>query len=51
VADNGFNYQLMGARGFEILTRLIESAGAWEFCYSSLPEALALFDRLAAGEW
>jgi HprK-related kinase A len=51
VADNGFNYQLMGARGFEILARLIESAGAWEFCYSSLPEALALFDRLAAGEW
>jgi HprK-related kinase A len=51
VADNSFNYQLLGARGFEILGRLIDASTAWEFNYSSLPEALALFDRLAAGEW
>jgi HprK-related kinase A len=47
VADNAFNYQVMGARGFEVLGRLIDACDCHEFRYSSLPEAVALFDRMA----
>ncbi len=50
LAGNAFNYDLLGAAGFDTLGRLTDAAPAHEFTYSSLDEALALFDRLAAGE-
>ncbi len=50
VADNAFNYQVMGARGFETLGGLIDACECHEFSYSSLPEAVALFDRMALGQ-
>jgi len=50
VADNGFNYQALGARGFAALGALVEQCGCHVFRYSALPEALAVFDRLARGD-
>lgn len=50
VADNSFNYQVLGARGFAALGQLIETAPAHTFEYSSVPEAMALFERLALGD-
>lgn len=50
VADNAFNYPVLGARGFETLGRLIDACDCHEFSYSSLPEAVALFERLALGQ-
>jgi len=47
VADNCFNYQVLGARGFAALGRLIDASESYTFRYSSLPEAMALFERLA----
>jgi len=47
VAENAFNYQVLGARGFSALGCLIESTDAFEFRYSKLDEAVALFERLA----
>jgi HprK-related kinase A len=50
VADNSFNYPLLGARGFAALGGLIDSAAAYTFEYSSLPDAMALFERLVRGD-
>jgi HprK-related kinase A len=47
VAENAFNYQVLGARGFRTLGALIESTTAFEFRYSKLDEAVQLFERLA----
>jgi hypothetical protein len=49
VADNCFNYQVLGARGFAALGALIDASDAYTFRYSSLPDAMALFERLAQG--
>lgn len=47
VADNAFNYFVLGAEGFDCLARLVEQCDALDFCYSSLDEAVARFDALA----
>jgi len=47
VAENAFNYQVLGARGFTALASLIEATTAFEFRYSKLDEAVQLFERLA----
>jgi HprK-related kinase A len=49
VADNCFNYPVLGVRGFEALGRLIDTSDAHLFRYSSLPDAMGLFERLAQG--
>jgi HprK-related kinase A len=49
LADNSFNYHLLGPRSFHAIGELIEAAPAYTFEYSSLPEAMALFERLALG--
>lgn len=46
LADNSFNYYVTGARGFNAVAQLIETTPAYHFEYSSLPEAMALFERL-----
>jgi HprK-related kinase A len=50
VADNCFNYQVLGARGFAALGALIDASDAYTFHYSSLLDAIALFEHLALGE-
>lgn len=46
VADNAFNYLVLGERGFRTLGALVERCSGHEFVYSRLEEALALFDDL-----
>lgn len=46
VADNAFNYLVLGERGFRTLGALVERCAGHEFVYSRLEEALALFDAL-----
>jgi len=48
LADNAFNYALLGRDGFEVLGRLVDGCEGSDFTYSSLDEAVALFDALAA---
>jgi len=45
--DNAFNYALLGQRGFEVLAQLVDDCEGSDFVYSSLDEAIALFDGLA----
>jgi HprK-related kinase A len=47
VAENAFNYQVLGADGFVALGRLVDASSQYEFRYSRLEEAVALFERLA----
>jgi HprK-related kinase A len=46
VAENAFNYQVLGAAGFAALGALIDATDQYEFRYSQLDEAIALFARL-----
>jgi HprK-related kinase A len=47
LADNAFNYHLHGARGFHTLADLVGRSECFEFSYSRLEEATALFAALA----
>jgi len=46
VADNAFNYTLLGARGFATLATLAERSAGYTFRYSKLDEAMDVFDGL-----
>jgi len=46
VADNAFNYSHMGACGFATLAAAIEGCASYDFRYSDLDEAMALFAAL-----
>ncbi len=47
-ADQSFNYSLLGAEGFRAMGDLIDRCECLQFRYSSLDEAVRLFDRLAS---
>jgi len=46
VAENAFNYSHMGASGFRTLAGAIDRCASFDFRYSSLDEAIAVFDAL-----
>jgi HprK-related kinase A len=50
LVDNAFNYNVHGRSGFSALAGLIDRSECHEFSYSSLPEAVTVFDQLARGE-
>jgi len=47
VADNAFNYTVLGESGFDALGRLVDSCAGFDFSYGKLDEAIALFETLA----
>jgi HprK-related kinase A len=50
LADNAFNYSMLGAEGFDTLARVIDSSASYDFVYSDLDEAIAAFDQLATDQ-
>jgi len=46
VAHNGFNYSILGGRGFACLTGVVERCECYDFTYSRLEEAIELFNSL-----
>ena len=46
VADNAFNYSILGLAGFETLARLIDMSQCYDFTYSMLDEAIDTFASL-----
>jgi HprK-related kinase A len=46
IADQSFNYNILGAEGFDTLSRLVDACACYDFSYSSLDEAIEVFDRL-----
>lgn len=50
LVENAFNYDIYGAEGFELLAGVIHRSDCFSFEYSSVPEAVELFGRLADGQ-
>lgn len=49
LANNSFNYHLLGETSYRALIRLVTGADSYSFKYSDLDEAVDLFDRLHQG--
>lgn len=47
VAEQSFNYDIHGQRGFAALGELLDRCASYRFSYGHLDEAVAVFDRLA----
>jgi HprK-related kinase A len=50
LVENAFNYDVFGTEGFQLLGTVIDRSTCFSFEYSDIHEAVALFDRLAAGD-
>jgi len=50
VIKNAFNYSVLGIRGFQAATALIDACDCYNFTYSSLDEAISIFDALKPGQ-
>ena len=48
--DNAFNYNVHGRAGFDLLGELVDRCDCHEFSYGNLSDAVAVFERLAAGD-
>ena len=46
---NSFNYSVLGRAGFDALAGLVTACDCFDFSYGHLDDAIAVFDRLAAG--
>jgi HprK-related kinase A len=46
IANNAFNYSVLGVEGFEILKRVVDRADCFSFRYSNLDEAITVFEQL-----
>lgn len=45
---NSFNYMVLGLTGFEVLSKVIDASDCYDFQYSQLNDAVAVFDDLVA---
>ena len=50
VIKNAFNYSVLGVRGFQTAAALIDVCDCYDFTYSSLDEAVSIFDSLELGQ-
>ena len=48
LAENAFNYSLLGAAGFATAARLVDATRTFDFSYGALDDAMAVFERLLA---
>ena len=46
---NSFNYMVLGLKGFETLSQVVDASACFDFRYSQLDDAVAAFDALATG--
>ena len=49
LAENAFNYSLLGGAGFNTAARLIDGTRTFDFSYGALDDAMAVFEDLLAG--
>jgi HprK-related kinase A len=48
--ENAFNFDVFGLSGFELLRSVVDRSQCFTFEYSHLPDAIAMFSRLADGQ-
>lgn len=46
IANNSFNYGILGIEGFHLLESLVDTCKCYHFTYSSLDDAVEIFDAL-----
>jgi hypothetical protein len=46
---NSFNYMVLGRKGFEGLSRVIDASDCYDFQYSRLDDAVVVFDKMVEG--
>jgi len=46
LANNSFNYRLLGLQGFRVVTRLVRNCDCYTLSYSDLDEAIDMLNRL-----
>jgi HprK-related kinase A len=46
LAENAFNYSLLGAKGFEAMASIINTSLSYRFTYSVLDDAIEVFSKL-----
>ena len=49
LAEQSFNYDIHGVRGFDAVGRLVGASRCYQFTYSSLDDAVRVFDDLVSG--
>jgi len=47
LADNTFNYSVLGLTAFRTLSDLVQRCDCYDFTYSELDDAIQTFDALA----
>ena len=47
MADQAFNYDVHGRRGFELLAQAVTGSACFEFQYGTLEQAVVAFDDVA----
>lgn len=47
-AENAFNYNTLGEVGFDVVGRLVDQCGCYDFTYSQLDDALEVFDWISS---
>ncbi len=50
VIQNSFNYSVLGDSGFNAIAQLMDQCDCYDFSYSKLDDAIALFDALSRGD-
>ena len=45
---NSFNYMVLGLKGFEVLSKVIDASDCYDFQYSQLDDAVAIFDEMVS---
>lgn len=48
LANNAFNYNIAGLKGFKLLAQIVEAADTYDFHYSQLQDAVTVFEQLAS---
>jgi len=48
IAEQSFNYNILGLRGFETLKQLIDDCDCYDFSYGMLDDAVEIFDALSS---
>lgn len=48
LAQNAFNFNVLGSKGFKVLSSVVDASECFDFSYSQLNEAVEIFDHLAA---
>jgi len=50
LAEQSFNYEVHGAQGFNAIGDLVDQCECYQFTYSRIEDAIAVFDELSLGE-